>query len=399
MLAYFDCFCGISGDMTLGALMDLGIPLEWLRKELSRLPLEGFHLTVKPVIRNGITANLVTVEVEPSGQSRDFKKIRSLIESCPLSATVKSRSLDIFGKLAQAEAHIHGCSVEEVHFHELGAIDAIVDIVGTALCLEKLGIDKVVASRIPLGTGFVDCQHGKLPVPAPATLEILKDVPVYGTGIAHELVTPTGAAIVASLAELFGPLPPMHVQKTGYGAGQRDLNDRPNLLRIINGTPVDLKTGLSNRMQADEIIILETCIDDMNPELFGFIMERLFADGAMDVYWIPVQMKKNRPGTLVQVLCDEACKERLIERLLTETTSLGVRYYKAGRRLLFREQVTVQTSLGKIPVKRVKDLDGSFRFIPEYEVCKKIALERKLSLRVVYDIIARETAEDITSHK
>jgi len=399
MLAYFDCFCGISGDMTLGALMDLGIPLEWLRKELSRLPLEGFHLTVKPVIRNGITANLVTVEVEPSGQSRDFKKIRSLIESCPLSATVKSRSLDIFGKLAQAEARIHGCSVEEVHFHELGAIDAIVDIVGTALCLEKLGIAKVVASRIPLGTGFVDCQHGKLPVPAPATLEILKDVPVYGTGIAHELVTPTGAAIVASLAESFGPLPPMHVQKTGYGAGQRDLNDRPNLLRIINGTPVDLKTGLSNRMQADEIIILETCIDDMNPELFGFIMERLFADGAMDVYWIPVQMKKSRPGTLVQVLCEEACKERLIERLLTETTSLGVRYYKAGRRLLFREQVTVQTSLGEIQVKRVKDLDGSFRFIPEYEVCKKIALERKLSLRVVYDIIAREAAEGFTSHK
>jgi uncharacterized protein (TIGR00299 family) protein len=393
MLAYFDCFCGISGDMTLGALIDLGTPLEWLQKELSRLPLKGFHLTAKRVIRNGMTANLVTVEVEAHGPSRDFKKIRSLLENCPLSEAVKSRSLDIFGKLARAEARIHGCSVEEVHFHEVGAIDAIVDIVGTALCLEKLGIEKVVASQIPLGTGFVECRHGKLPVPAPATIEILKDVPVYGTEIADELVTPTGAAIIASVAESFGPLPPMHVEKTGYGAGQRDLKDRPNLLRIINGTPADLKKDLRDRLQADEIIILETCIDDMNPELFGFIMERLFADGAMDVYWIPVQMKKNRPGTMVQVLCDESCKERLIERLLTETTSLGVRYYKAGRRLLFREQYTVRTSLGEIQVKKVKDLDGGFRFIPEYEVCKKIALQRKLPLRVVYDTIIKEAAE------
>jgi uncharacterized protein (TIGR00299 family) protein len=397
MLAYFDCFCGISGDMTLGALIDLGTPLEWLQKELSRLPLKGFHLTAKRVIRNGMTANLITVEVEAHGPSRDFKKIRSLLENCPLSEAVKSRSLDIFGKLARAEARIHGCSVEEVHFHEVGAIDAIVDIVGTALCLEKLGIEKVVASQIPLGTGFVECQHGKLPVPAPATIEILKDVPVYGTEIADELVTPTGAAIIASVAESFGPLPPMHVEKTGYGAGQRDLKDRPNLLRIISGTPADLKTDLRERLQADEIIILETCIDDMNPELFGFIMERLFADGAMDVYWIPVQMKKSRPGTMVQVLCAEACKERLIERLLTETTSLGVRYYKAGRRLLLREQCTVRTSLGEIQVKRVKDLDGGFRFIPEYEVCKKIALQRKLPLRVVYDTIIKEAeASDMT---
>ncbi len=393
MLAYFDCFCGISGDMTLGALIDLGTPVEWLQKELSRLPLTGFHLTAKRVMRNGMSANLVTVEVEASGQSRDFKKIRSLLENCPLSATVKSRSLDIFGKLAQAEARIHDCSVEEVHFHEVGAIDAIVDIVGTALCLEKLGIKKVVASQIPLGTGFVECQHGKLPVPAPATIEILKNVPVYGTGIADELVTPTGAAIIASVAGSFGPLPPMQIEKTGYGAGQRDLKDSPNLLRIIIGTPADLKKDLSDRLQADEIIVLETCIDDMNPEFFGFIMERLFADGAVDVCWIPVQMKKNRPGTMVQVLCDEDCKERLIKRLLTETTSLGVRYYKAGRRLLPREQYTVRTSLGEVQVKRVKDLDGGFRFIPEYEVCKKIALQRNLPLRVVYHTIAREAAE------
>jgi pyridinium-3,5-bisthiocarboxylic acid mononucleotide nickel chelatase len=393
MLAYFDCFCGISGDMTLGALIDLGVPLKWLQKELSRLPLKGFYLTAKPVIRNGMTANQVTVAVENPGPPRDFKKIRSLIENCALSDPVKSRSMDIFAKLARAEARIHGCPVEEVHFHEVGAIDAIVDIVGTALCLEKLGIEKVVASRIPMGTGFVESQHGRLPVPAPATLEILKNVPVYGTEIAHELVTPTGAAIIASVAESFGPLPPMHIEKAGYGAGQRELKDRPNLLRIVKGIPVDPKSDLSDRLRTDEILILETCIDDMNPEFFGFIMERLFADGAIDVYWIPIHMKKNRPGTLVQILCDETCKARLIERLLTETTSLGVRYHKAGRRLLHREQYTVRTSLGEIRVKRVTDLDGGVRLVPEYEACRKIALQRKLPLRVVYDTVAKEAAE------
>lgn len=393
MFAYFDCFCGISGDMTLGALIDLGTPLEWLQQELSRLPLKGFHLTVKPVNRNGITAQKVSVEIEDAGQSRDFKKIRALLENCPLSAQVKFRSTDIFLKLARAEARIHGCSVEDVHFHELGAIDAVVDIVGTALCLERLGIGKVIASKIPLGSGFVECRHGRLPVPAPATLEILKDVPVYGTGIAHELVTPTGAAIIASVAESFGPLPPMHIEKTGYGAGQADLKERPNLLRVISGTPAEPKRDSSDRLLADEIIILETCIDDMNPELFGFVMERLFADGALDVYWIPVQMKKNRPGTMVQVLCDETRQEKLIERLLAETTSLGVRYYKARRRLMHREQCTVSTSLGEVEVKKVKDLDGSIRLIPEYEACRKIALQRKLPLRVVYDTITKEAAE------
>jgi uncharacterized protein (TIGR00299 family) protein len=394
MLAYFDCFCGISGDMTLGALLDLGTPLEWLQKELSRLPIKGVQLTAKRIIRNGMTANRVTVDVEDPGPSRDFSKIKALIENSPFSETVKSRSLDIFGKLARAEAHIHGCAVEEVHFHELGAVDAIVDIVGTALCLEKLGIKKVVASQIPLGSGFVECRHGKLPVPAPATLEILKNVPIYGADIAHELVTPTGAAIIASVAESFGPLPPMHIEKSGYGAGQRELKDRPNLLRIIKGTPADSQRDIKDHLRTDEIIILETCIDDMNPEFFGFIMERLFADGALDVYWIPVHMKKNRPGTMVQVLCDAACKERLIERLLSETTSLGVRYYKAGRRLLFREPYTVHTSLGEIEVKRVKDPGGGIRLIPEYEVCRKIALQRKLPLRVVYDTIVKEAVEN-----
>jgi len=389
MQAYFDCFSGISGDMALGALIDLGTPVKWLQKELSRLPLDGFHLTVTPVMRNGIQATSVSVDIEDSSHSRDYKKIKSLLEGCPLSDDVKSTSLTIFERLALAEARIHGCPPDEVHFHEVGGVDAIVDIVGTALCLEKLGIDQVISSRIPLGSGFVDCQHGKLPVPAPATIEILKDVAVYGADVAGELVTPTGAAIITSLAESFGPLPPMRVEKTGYGAGQRELADRPNLLRIISGSPEALADGVST----DEIIILETCIDDMNPELFGYIMERLFADGALDVYWIPLQMKKNRPGTMIQVLCEEAGKDRLIQRLLSETTSLGVRYYKATRKILAREQLTIRTSFGEIQVKRIKDADGRERLVPEYDVCRKIALKRNLPLRVVYDTIAKEVAE------
>jgi uncharacterized protein (TIGR00299 family) protein len=389
MQAYFDCFSGISGDMTLGALIDLGAPVEWLQDELLRLPLKGFRVTATPIMRNGIRATFASVEIENSGHSRDYKKIKSLLEDCPLSDAVKSRSLAIFETLARVEAGIHGCDLQEVHFHEVGGVDAIVDIVGTALCLEKLGIHKVISSRIPLGSGFVQCQHGKLPVPAPATIEILKDAPVYGTDAASELVTPTGAAILTSLAEFFGPLPAMHVKKIGYGAGQRELPDRPNLLRIITGTPADSIEGL----QSDQIIILETCIDDMNPELFGFIMERLYADGALDVYWIPVYMKKNRPGTLVQVLCEEDRKDRLIRRLLSETTSLGVRYYNAARKLLAREQLTIQTSFGDIQVKRVKNPDGGERLVPEYDVCRKIALKRNLPLRVVYETIAKEVAE------
>ncbi|MBW2412498.1 MAG: nickel pincer cofactor biosynthesis protein LarC [Deltaproteobacteria bacterium] len=388
MRAYFDCFSGISGDMTLGALIDLGTPVDWLQNELSRLPLTGFDLKLTPVVRSGICATGVSVESEDSGPSRDYKAIKSLLESCPLSDGVKAKSLAVFERLARAEAGIHGCSLHDVHFHEVGGVDAIVDIVGTALCLERLRISQVSSSRIPLGSGFVDCQHGKLPIPAPATIEILKDTPVYGTDVTSELVTPTGAAIIASLAESFGPLPPMHVKKTGYGAGHRELPDRPNLLRIMVGTSAEPTDGL----QTDHIIILETCIDDMNPELFGFIMERLFSDGALDVYWLPLHMKKDRPGTLVQVICEEAAKDRLMQRLLSETTSLGVRYYKAARKRLVRELVTLHTSFGDIQVKQVKDPDGGERLVPEYEVCRKIALERNLPLRIVYDTIIQEAA-------
>jgi uncharacterized protein (TIGR00299 family) protein len=385
MIAYFDCFSGISGDMTLGALIDLGVPVEWLKESLESIPLSGFDLTVTGVSRNGIHAKRVQVDAEDDAQSRHYADIRSLIEKSPLPTNVKKTSIDIFEKIAVAEATIHDCPIEKVHFHEVGGIDAIVDIVGTALCVDYLKLRQIFASRIPLGTGFVSCSHGTLPVPAPATLKILKGVPVYGTEIPHELVTPTGAAIISVLAESFGKMPDMVVEKSGYGAGKRDLESIPNLLRIVTGTAADHQAG----RQQETIVMVETCIDDMNPEVFSFLMERLFAEGALDVYWVPIFMKKNRPGTMVQVVCSKDRKEAVIDRILSETTTSGVRFYDVQRRILMREQLVADTLYGRIQVKRIVNLDGSERFVPEYEVCKEIALEKDIPIRIVYDTIIK----------
>ncbi|MBC8434599.1 MAG: nickel pincer cofactor biosynthesis protein LarC [Desulfobacterales bacterium] len=383
MIAYFDCFSGISGDMTLGAFIDLGVPVEWLKESLESIPISGFDLAVTGVSRNGIHAKRVQVDAEDDAQSRHYADIRSLIEKSPLPTNVKQTSLDIFEKIAVAEAAIHDCPIEKVHFHEVGGLDAIVDIVGTVLCVDYLKLRQIFASRIPLGNGFVSCSHGTLPVPAPATLKILKGVPVYGTDIPHELVTPTGAAIISVLAESFGKMPDMIIEKSGYGAGKRDLESIPNLLRIVTGTAADHQTG----RRQDSIVMVETCIDDMNPEVFSFLMERLFDEGALDVYWVPVFMKKNRPGTMVQVLCRENRKEAVIDCILSETTSSGVRFYDVGRRTLAREQITVDTIYGSLQVKRIIGPDGSARIVPEYEVCKKIARERNIPIRIVYDSI------------
>ena len=395
MLAYFDCFSGISGDMTLAALIDLGVPASWLSDQLRQLPLENFDIKVAQTHRNGIHAKLVNVEAFDDRAARNFSRIRSLIEDSPLTDWAKYTSLQIFQKLAQAEAHIHSCSIEAVHFHEVGGIDAIVDIVGTALALEYLAIKKIIASPIPLGKGFVTCSHGKLPVPVPATLGILKNVPVYGTTIPHELVTPTGAAIIAASAQGFEAIPDMVIRKIGYGAGQRDFPERPNLLRIILGDEQHTSAGISEELQEDRIAIIETSIDDMNPELFGHLMDRLFEDGALDVCWIPIYMKKNRPATMLQVLCKNDKRDILIHRILSETTTLGVRYHESRRRLLWRDQLEIETSFGKIEVKRVKDPQGNIRIVPEFEVCQKIARQQDLPLRVVYDAVAREAASQI----
>ena len=389
MIAYFDCFSGISGDMTLGAFIDLGVPVEWLKNRLETIPLTGFEVLAETVSRNGIQAKSVEVRVKDDTTSRHYKDIQSIIEKSSLAPEVKQKSLDIFEKIANAEALIHGFPKEKVHFHEVGGIDALVDIVGTALSLDYLKIKKVMASPIPVGRGFVTCQHGILPVPAPATLGILKGIPIYGTKIPHELVTPTGAAIIATLAESFEEIPDMIVEKIGYGAGKRELESQPNLLRIILGTEITNSEKGIGVYQTDQIVILETCIDDMNPEVFGFLMERLFEKGALDVYWIPIFMKKNRPATMVQVLCPENCREVLMACILSESSSLGVRYYHAKRRMLGRERIMVETVYGKIAVKRITELNRGSRIVPEYETCKKIALEKNLPIRVVYDTILK----------
>jgi len=382
MIAYFDCFSGISGDMTLGAFIDIGVPEKWLQEKIAAMPFHGFKLDVKQVMRNGISAKDINVIVDSESPSRNYSDIVSLIENSTLSDTVKDSSINIFDKIAEAEADIHKCQKENVHFHEVGAIDSIVDIVGAALCVDYLGIRKIIASEIPLGRGFVKCQHGTLPVPAPATIAILKGVPVYGTDIMQELVTPTGAAIIKTLAKEFGTIPDMVIEKTGYGAG-KDVNQSiPNVLRILIGS--------ERNTLKDTVDIVETSIDDMNPEVFGYLMERLFDDGALDVCWIPLFMKKNRPGTMIQVICTKDKKDQIIHRILSETSTLGVRYYSAQRYMLKRDHIEIETSYGVIPIKRIKGTDGSFRLVPEYEVCKKIAFEKKIPIKVVYEKILKE---------
>lgn len=392
MLAYFDCFSGISGDMTLGACIDLGVPVDWLKDRLEQLPLTDFNLTASSVTRHGISATHARVETTEHHHHRHFSDIVALIQNSPLSEPVKETSIRIFDTIATAESGIHGCDKKTVHFHEVGGIDAIVDIVGTALCLEYLGIDTVIASKIPFGRGFVTCQHGTLPVPVPAAVAILKGAPVYGTEIPHELVTPTGAGIVAALARSFEALPDMVVDKIGYGAGTRDIEERPNLLRIFTGTA----SNGSGNLHTDRTVMVEAGIDDMNPEIYGFLMDRLFADGALDVYWIPIFMKKNRPGTMVQVLCPVHLKETVIRRILTETTTLGVRYYELSRRMLPRQVSRVTTRFGVVAVKKVEDPQHRIRWVPEFEACKTIALEQGLPLREVYEAIIQEVRQGQT---
>jgi len=393
MLAFFDCFSGLSGDMVLGALIHLGVPPDWLETQLKRLPLSGFKLRVSKVFRHGIQAVKADVAVEEEPPPRSYETIRRLLEESTLSDPMRSASLNVFDRFATAESILHGCPKSQVHFHEIGGVDSLVDIVGTCLGMEYLGIRKVAASRISLGTGWVDCAHGRLPVPAPATLEILRGIPVHQTEIPHELTTPTGAALIAALSESFAGMPDMTVEKIGYGAGSRDIKTAPNLLRIVLGRSVP-----STEAVEDRVVVVECTIDDMNPEWFGHVMERLFKDGALDVLWIPVFMKKNRPGTLVQVLCKEAQRRAVLERILTETSSLGVRYAEARRWILPRETVTVMTQYGPIAAKKIRNLDGTPRIVPEYDACRKMALALNLPLSRIYEAVGRaEEPNDISS--
>lgn len=396
MLAYFDCFSGISGDMTLGALIHLGVPVPWLKESVGKLPLHGFDIRVADVEYNGIRAKQVDVQVledDHHHHHRHYADIRALIENSPLPEPVRRTALAIFQRLAEAEAGVHGCQPDDVHFHEVGAVDAIVDVVGTALGFHHLGITEVVCAPVPTGRGFVDCQHGRLPVPAPATAAMLCGVPTVGTEIEYELTTPTGAAIVTTTAASFGPRPPMTVAAVGYGAGRRNIEPGPNLLRIMIGEKGADQKGEDHPFGGDRIVVVEAGIDNMNPEFFGFVMDRLFEAGALDVAWIPVQMKKNRPGTLLQALCTREKFGAIAQCILIETTSLGVRYHEVDRYLLERDHVTLDSSFGRIPVKRIRYPRGEVRYAPEYEVCRRIALESGVPLRNVYAVVLKEASE------
>ncbi|MDT8378946.1 MAG: nickel pincer cofactor biosynthesis protein LarC [Desulfotignum sp.] len=394
MLLYLDLISGISGDMCLGALVDLGVEPKWLQKQLTPL-FTGFSIQTAPVIRSALRAVDLTVAVTDQTTSRTYGDIRALIEKADLPPAVRRNSLCAFEKIAQAEAAIHGHTIESVHFHEIGGIDSLVDILGTFLAIDYLGVTQVTASDVPLGSGFVDCAHGRIPVPVPATLAILKNIPVTGSDAATEIVTPTGAAILATLVDRYGPFPAMYPEKIGYGAGKRETGSRmPNLLRMVLGRPVsgpasDRAAGLSNLIQSGEIRsesigVLTTQVDDMNPEILGFVMDHLLEKGALDVTFTPVHMKKNRPGTRVEVLCRPEDRGCMIQEILTQTTATGVRYQTCDRAVLHREPCQVDTVFGKVAAKRIRQPDGKEHLVPEYEALAKIARKQGLALKEVY---------------
>jgi hypothetical protein len=377
-IAYLDCFSGISGDMFIGALIDAGLPLEELRKVLQSLPLEGYSLEVTREERNLLFGTRFKVKVTRDPQPhRRFSDIRDLIRAGNLSPSVRDKSIAIFESIAVEEGKIHGCSVEEVHFHEVGAIDSIVDIVGSVLGMEYLGIGTACASSLPLGSGFVETAHGRIPLPAPATVALLRGIPVHDSGLKEELVTPTGAALVKGLVHSFGPLPPMVIEKVGYGVGSRNLADRPNLLRILIGQE-------HGGAHEETVVILESNLDDTNPEWLGFLMERLFEAGALDVVFSPGYMKKNRPAVLVHVMGKPHQKDQLMDLLFSESTTLGVRFHFTQRRILERSSVEMDSPWGRMKVKKVFRPDGSFHLLPEFEECRRIAKEKSLPMKDVY---------------
>ncbi|MDO8684344.1 MAG: nickel pincer cofactor biosynthesis protein LarC, partial [Armatimonadota bacterium] len=345
-VAYFDCFAGISGDMTLGALIAAGADAESLKQQLAALQLTGYDLQVQQVRKRGIAATDVTVTLTEHQHERRLGDIVGMISSSSLTDSVKNKSISIFEKLAEAEGHVHGCPIDHVHFHEVGAVDAIVDIVGAAICLDLLGIELVIASPLPMPHGFVESAHGTFPLPAPATVELLKGIPVRGVDVEGELVTPTGAAILKALASKFGPIPSIKLDKIGYGAGKSE-HKFPNVLRVIIG---DMEVYEADII-TEPLLILETNIDDLNPQFYDSAMDRLFEAGARDVYLSPIQMKKNRPATLLSILCDPHLASIMLSIIFEETSTLGVRIQEVQRACLERTWETAQTSYGPIRIK------------------------------------------------
>jgi len=383
-LAYFDCFSGISGDMTLGALVDAGCDLALLRSGLEGLQIPSWTISAEKVWKNAMSATFVRVAAEDHTKHRSLSAILELFDRSQLSDSVRKNAAAIFRRLGEAEASVHDVPLEKIHFHEVGAVDAIVDIVGACLGFEAIGIQKFACSPLNVGGGTAKMAHGILPVPAPATAKLLQGKPTYSNGVQRELVTPTGAAIVATLCDTFGPQPAMSVASIGYGAGSADLEGQPNVLRIMIGEAAEkVVPGFD-----EEISVIEANLDDMNPQIYGYFQEKALAAGALDVYTTPVQMKKNRPGTLLTLLCKPQDANALMSLIFAETTTFGARAYTAQRRTLPRESVNVHTQYGDVRIK-LSRVNGHIQHVaPEFEDCRKLAVEKNVPLqRVIRDAL------------
>ena len=418
-IAYLECFSGISGDMFLGAMVDAGVPGGLLEKTVAALNV-GARLEISRVVRSGIAATKVDVWVNgekdlpreeywehehhghthshpgetragapaPHGHSHGLglTEIRKIISTASISEGAKKNAIAIFDALGRAEAKIHDTSIESVHFHEVGAVDAMVDIVCAAVGAEALGVDDIISSPLNVGGGIVKCAHGTFPVPAPATVEILADAPVYSSGLQAELVTPTGAAIVKTLASRFATFPEMKIEKSGYGAGSRDFPGHPNVVRLTVG---EAAAALAAKTASETITVLEANLDDLNPQVFGYVMDRLLKEGALDAFGMPVQMKKNRPGTLLTVLCKPEDASKLTQLIFTETTTLGVRRRDEVRQTLARRWESVRTPWGEVRIK-IASMNGTVtNYAPEYEDCRRIAAEHHVPLKTVMQEAAR----------
>jgi uncharacterized protein (TIGR00299 family) protein len=376
---YFDCFAGASGDMILGAMVAAGVDPDFLRKQLSTLPVSGFEISFETVNRSGLSATYARVETAHEHKHRHLSDIRKIIEGSGLSEAVKQRAVQIFTRLAEAEARVHNEPVDHVHFHEVGALDAIIDVVGAAICFDALKIDRFICSPLHVGSGMVKMAHGQFPIPPPAVTELLKGVPFYATDIKGELLTPTGAAIITTVCSEYGPIPQMTPDVTGYGAGTREYEYFPNVLRVLIGeTEGDSATE-------ERLWMLETNLDDASPQIIGHVMDRVLELGALDCFFTAVQMKKNRPGVLLSVLCGREEKSAVMKLLFMETTTLGVRSYEVSRRALERSVVRVETQYGPIDVK-VAHLDGRVvNEMPEFEQCREAASRANVPLKIVED--------------
>jgi len=392
---YFDCFSGVAGDMVLGALLDAGLPFESLKQALGSLALDGCDVSVRRVVRAGVSATKFVVREDGDGNAhrhRHLAGIFKLIDGSALSPEGRDRAKALFQRLAEVEAAIHDMPVEKVHLHEVGATDSIVDIVGAVFALDWFHADHIVCSPLNVGGGMVKSAHGLIPVPAPATVKLLGSAPIYSGDVQKELVTPTGALIVSSYAASFGPVPAMRVEKVGYGAGDNDFPSTPNVLRVLigeaaaSGDAVRLKpdaTGRTEPSASTRVVVIECEIDDMNPQIFGVLMERLYAAGAVEVFYVPVQMKKNRPGTLLTVVAPPGLRAALSEIIFRESTTIGLRYSEVDRECLVREHVSVETPVGTVRMKLAWRDGKLVNAVPEFDDCVTLAAAHNLPVKEV----------------